>query len=165
MASTGKFCQAALGSLYSTLFDASFPAHDALKDVKALRKVLFQSKLNLTTEKIISESNVMSVDSALAQLHYNDSCYVRLQTFSGYLNNPAEGKAILTEAMAQKIAASEITYENLVDLFRQTGKEELVAILSLPPSSTRSTKPRVTRNRRILKDICSLQGRHLAFKP
>ena len=155
MAATAKFCQAALGSQYSTLFYALFPAHDALEDVKALRKVLFQSKSNLTTGKIISESNVMSVNSALAQLHYNESCYVPLQTFSCYLCNPAESKAILTKAMAQKIAASGITYQNLIDLFRQTGKERLVAILSLPPSSTRSKKPRVTRNRRILKDNCS----------
>ena len=76
MASTSKCSQAAVGSLYSIFFDASFPAHNALEDVKALRKVLFQSKLNLTTEKIILESNVTLVNSALAQLHYNDSYYV-----------------------------------------------------------------------------------------
>ena len=45
-----QFCRASLGSLYSILFDQSFPAHDTLEDVKALRRVFFQSKLALTED-------------------------------------------------------------------------------------------------------------------
>ena len=41
-----EFCQASLGSLCTALFDESFPAHDALEDVKALRRLLFSSSWN-----------------------------------------------------------------------------------------------------------------------
>ena len=102
MASTGTFCHTALESLYSTLFDESFPAHDTTEDVKALRKVLFQSKLNLTKEMIISKSNVMLVDSAMDQLQYNDSCYIRLQTFSSKLVPSSRRQSDINESHGQQ---------------------------------------------------------------
>ena len=71
-----EVCQAGLGSLYLALFGQSFPAHDALEDVRALRKVLFKSPLNLNKEILVSKSCVMSCESALNQLMYLDLCYV-----------------------------------------------------------------------------------------
>ena len=41
-------------ALYETLFGESFDAHDALEDVFALRKILFCSKLDLSTDTIIN---------------------------------------------------------------------------------------------------------------
>ena len=150
-----QFCRASLGSLYSTLFDQSFPAHDALEDVKALQRVLFQSKLALTEEMLVSKSNVVSCESAFAHLQIHDRCYVRLQTFSGNLYDPVNDKGIIKKAMANKIAGSGIAYQDLHGLFRQAGRKGVIAILSMPPSTVRSTKPRITRNRRILNAICS----------
>ena len=150
-----QFCRAGLGSLYSALFDQSFPAHDALEDVKALRRVLFQSKLALTGEALVSKSNVISCETAFAHLQYHDSCYVRLQTFPGSIYDPVKDKGIIKKTIAKKIAGSGIAYQDILHLFRQAGREGIVAILSLPPSTVRSTKPRVTRNRRILNAICS----------
>ena len=150
-----QFGRSSLGSLYSALFDHSFPAHDALEDVKALRRVLFQSKLALTEEMLVSKSNVVSCESAFAHFQNHDRCYVRLQTFSGNDYDPVKDKGIIKKAMANKIAGSEIAYQDLHGLFRQAGRKGIIAILSMPQSTVRSPKPRITRNRRILNAICS----------
>ena len=55
LAASGEVCQASLGSLYLALFGQSFPAHDALEDVRALQKVLFKSPLNLNKEILVSK--------------------------------------------------------------------------------------------------------------
>jgi hypothetical protein len=39
-------------AIYKQLFDESFDAHDALEDVKALRKIIFHSSLELTPEML-----------------------------------------------------------------------------------------------------------------
>ena len=141
-----QFGRSSLGSLYSALFDHSFPAHDALEDVKALRRVLFQSKLALTEEMLVSKSNVVSCESAFAHLQIHDRCYVRLQTFSGNLYDPVNDKGIIKKAMANKIAGSGIAYQDLHGLFREAGRKGIIAILSMPLSTVRSTKQRITRN-------------------
>ena len=45
--SDGSFPKTNQSSLYKTLFDKSFNAHDALEDVLALRKIMFSSRLEL----------------------------------------------------------------------------------------------------------------------
>ena len=157
LVASGEVCQAGLGSLYSALFGQSFPAHDALEDVRALRKVLFKSPLNLNKEILVSKSCVMSCESALNQLMYLDRCHVRFQSFISNLYDRNKSKEIITKSMANKIAASGMTYQHLLNLFRQAGTEGLIAVLSMPPSSAGriSGKPRVTRNRRVLSAICS----------
>jgi DNA polymerase III epsilon subunit-like protein len=57
--SDNTFSKASLGCLHSTLFDQSFPAHDALEDAKALRRILFLSNLTLTSEIIVSKCHVV----------------------------------------------------------------------------------------------------------
>ena len=130
-----EFCQASLGSLYTALFDESFPAHDALEDVKAVRRVLFQSKLKLTEEVLVSKSNAISCKRAIDNLLYHDRRNNRLQTFAGNMFDPANDKGLIKKAMANKIARSGIAYQDHVDLFREAGREGIVAILSLPPST------------------------------
>ena len=155
LVSDNKFSKASLGCLYSTLFDQSFPAHDALEDVKALRRVLFQSNLTLTSEMIVSKSHVMSCENALSVVQHMDLSYDRFQTFIGNLHNSDPNRSVISKSMASKIAESGITFTDLVALFRQCGCEGIIAVLGLPPSTTRTSKPRVTRNLRILKAICT----------
>ena len=52
----GGFCKPNQRSLYIHLFNEEFDAHDALEDVRALRRILFDSPLNLSTEDIIKRS-------------------------------------------------------------------------------------------------------------
>ena len=39
-------------SIYQTIFHEPFPAHDAMEDVTALRRIVFDSRLN-TSEEIV----------------------------------------------------------------------------------------------------------------
>ena len=56
-------CKSNQSALYSHLFKA----HDALEDVKALRKILFHSALQLNKEKLVNCSGVISVEQAIDQ--------------------------------------------------------------------------------------------------
>ena len=47
----GGFCKPNQGSIYTHLFNEQFDAHDALEDVKALRRILFDSSLSLSEKK------------------------------------------------------------------------------------------------------------------
>ena len=55
----GTFPKTNQSSLYKTLFNQTFDAHDALKDVLALRKILFSSKLELSNRTIIENSALL----------------------------------------------------------------------------------------------------------
>ena len=55
--------------------------------------------------------------------------------------------------MAEKIAGSGLSYNDLERLFRQFGTEELIAILLRPLTSSSSPTPRVTRTGRILASV------------
>jgi DNA polymerase III epsilon subunit-like protein len=48
-----------LDSVFHQLFDANFPAHNAMEDVKALRRVLFESPLGIAP-KLILEHSIMT---------------------------------------------------------------------------------------------------------
>ena len=43
-----------LGSVYKALFNCEFPTHDALEDVKALRRILFSLPLEASSEIIVN---------------------------------------------------------------------------------------------------------------
>ena len=58
--------------------------------------------------------------------------------------------------MLMKICGSGLTYEDLQNVYRNHGKDRLVAILLKPPSASSSTKPRVTKTARILTGIVKL---------
>ena len=55
----GTFPKANQSSLYEALFEESFNAHDSLDDVLALRKMLFSSKLELSTRTIGIPINIV----------------------------------------------------------------------------------------------------------
>ena len=40
-------------SIYQTLFQEPFPAYDAMEDVRALRRIVFESRLNISEDMLI----------------------------------------------------------------------------------------------------------------
>ena len=66
----GGFCKLNQRSLYIHLFNEEFDAHDALEDVRALRRILYDSPLNLSTEDIIKINNC-SVDTQFISLLFS----------------------------------------------------------------------------------------------
>ena len=55
--------------------------------------------------------------------------------------------------MAEKIAGSGLTYEDLTKLLREFDKEAVVSILARSPSTSKTKQPRVTKTGRILAAI------------
>lgn len=149
----GTFPKTNQSSLYKTLFNQTFDAHDALEDVLALRKILFSSKLELSNKTIVENSALTDTNHAFKDLEYLDGRHKILQSFRGKLYNPERNDGAITKTIAEKIAGSGLAYEDLKNVYNRYGKEGVIAILSRPPSCATSTSPRVTRTRRILSAI------------
>ena len=140
-------------ALYWHLFNEEFEAHDALEDAKALKQIMLNSALQLSKEKIVNCSGVISVDQAVTSMSYLDRRHEILQTFSGRLFDPMEDNGAIKQSMALKIAGSGLSYSDLRELYLKFGTKGLLAILSMPPSQCTAPKHRVTRTKRILEAI------------
>ena len=139
----GGFCKPNQGSLYTHLFNEQFDAHDALEDVRALRRIIFDSSLNLSRKTIVENSNVTAVSHALENMLYLDRRHELLQTFRNKLFNENDEK---------NIAGNGLSYNDLRKLYTTSGKRGIVAILSNPPSISSSKTLRVTHTNK--KNTC-----------
>ena len=149
---TGGYCKPNQSSLYTHLFNEQFDAHDALEDVRALRKILFESSLSLSRKDIVENSSVTSVSHAVENMLHLDRRHELLLTFSDKLFNASDTGPI-KRSMALNIADSGLSYDDLHKLYTTFGKRALVAILSNPPTTSSAKTPRVTRTKRILAAI------------
>ena len=138
-------------SIYQTLFHESFPAHDAMEDVRALRRIVFDSRLNISDDMLTE--NMSTTQYAENDMKYFDRRYELLQTFRGTLYHPTNGEFPIKQEIAEKIAGSGISYQDLKNVFEKFGAKGLVGVLSLPPSSATSKAPRVTKTTRVLAKI------------
>jgi len=84
----GKACKPNLSSVFETLFQLKFDAHDALEDVIALHKILFDSPLNLMIAQIVNNSNLKPCSHAFADMQFLDKRFERMQTFRNQLYHP-----------------------------------------------------------------------------
>ena len=130
----GGFCKPNQRSLYVHLFNEEFDAHDALEDVRALRRILFDSPLNLSTEDIVKRSSVTSVSHAIENM-YLDRRHELLLTFSNKLFNASDNNGPVKKALVQNIAGSSLSYNDLRNVYSRFGKKGVVAILSHAPST------------------------------
>ena len=157
----GENCRANIGSIYRCLFREDFNAHDALEDVKALRKILVSQELGIDIEAVVNGSQIMSVCDARSDLDFLDKKHDILQTFVGNLFCPNSAESAISKTIADKIAGSGLSYENLSSVYQTFGDAGIVGILSGPhncqrqPQCSRSgdKAPRITNNKRILKSI------------
>ena len=51
--SDGSTVKLSQQSTYQTLFQEPFPAHDAMEDVRALRRMVFDSRLNISEDMLV----------------------------------------------------------------------------------------------------------------
>ncbi|CAH3035083.1 unnamed protein product [Pocillopora meandrina] len=149
---SGGYCKPNQSSIYNHLFKEQFDAYDALEDVRALRKILFESSLSLSRKNIVKNSSVISAPHAVANMLYLDQRHELLLTFSDNLFNETDTGPI-KRSMAQNIADSGLSYDDLHKLYIRFGKIGLVAILSDPPTTSSAKTPRVTWTKRILAAI------------
>ena len=149
---TGGYCKPNQSSLYTHLFNEQFDAHDALEDVRALRKILFESSLILSRNDIVENSSVTSVSHAVENMLHLDRRHELLLAFSDKLFNASDTGPI-KRSMALNIADSGLSYDDLHKPYTTFGKRPLVAILSNPPTTSSAKTPRVTRTKGILAAI------------
>ncbi|XP_068756051.1 uncharacterized protein [Montipora capricornis] len=150
----GKACKPNLSAVFETLFQEKFDAHDALEDVRALHKILFDSPLNLTIAQIVNNSNLKPCYHAFADMQFLDERFKRMQTFKCKLYQPKTDDGAVKQRIVQKIAESGLAYHDLEHLFAKAGKEALVAVLSQAPTTSKSTRsPRGTNKTAILSKI------------
>ena len=109
---SGGYCKPNQSSIYNHLFKDQFDAHVALEDVRALRKILFESSLSLSRKNIIENSSVISAPHAVANMLYLDQRHELLLTFSDNLFNVTDTGPI-KRSMAQNIADSGLSYDDL----------------------------------------------------
>ena len=126
-------------SIYQTLFHEPFPAHDAMQDVRTLRRVWFPF------EHFRGHVDRKHVNNTVRRKRhgYLDRRYELQQTFRGTLYHPTNAEFPIKQHIAEKIAGSGISYRDLKNVFEKFGAKGLVGVLSLPPSSTISKAPRV----------------------
>lgn len=122
-----------------------------MEDVRALRRIVFDSRLNIS-EDMLTE-NTSTTQYAENDMKYLDRRYELLQTFRGTLYHPTNAEFPIKQQIAEKIAGSGISYQDLKNVFEQFGAKGLVGVLSLPPCSATSKAPRVTKTTRILAKI------------
>ena len=136
-------------SIYTTLFNQTFDVHDALENVLALRRILFSSKLELFSKLIIENSSLVNANHAFEDVVYLDGRHKKLQSFRGKLFDAERNDGVIKKNIAEQIAGSGLAYEDLMRVYSRYGKEGLTAILSRPPSCSKSS-PQVSRTGRIL---------------
>lgn len=147
----GSFPKINQSSIYEALFNESFSAHDALEDVIALKRILFSSKLKLSTKSIVENSCPVNVRHAVADMKYLDHRHRLVQTFQGKLFTSASNASVISKGMVEKIAGSGLSYNDLEKTYRKFGQDGLFALLSKPPSSAiaspSTTTPKSVPNR------------------
>ena len=145
----GTFPKTNQSSLYNFLFKKPFEAHNALEDVLALRKIIFESRLELSTKIIIENSCLVNASHAAEDVMYLDRRHILMQQFKDNLHH----QQYLKKNIVEKISGSELAFKNLKTVYNKFGKEGLIAIRSKPPTSSPLSLPQITTTTRILATI------------
>ena len=134
-----------LRDIYRCLFQSDFEnSHEGFADVVTLRKILFQSKLALTTENMINNSQVINFSNALVDTQYLDKSHDRLLTFKNRLFDDSD-RSIIKKTLAKKLADGGLTLDALRNLHASLGPRGVAALLANPPSSYQRKSPRGTK--------------------
>ena len=123
----GSPCKSNQSSLYSSLFKEEFDALDALEDVLALKRILLSPALHLSDKYIVQNSSVVHVTQAAANMKYLDHRHKLLQSFQGKL---CYHGSEIKQHIAENIAGSGLSYEDLKTLYCRFGVKGLVGVLS-----------------------------------
>ena len=139
-AADGSFVNINQAALYKHLFNSDFNSHDAVEDVKALTKILFNSSIATTVSEIINKSNTAKLSSAMEDLAYLDTSHRLLKSFDEVIRS-----GVVKRSLAKRLADSGIGLNDLENLWKAHGEQGL-AILANPPTSTKRSarRPRGT---------------------
>ena len=152
-----------LGEVYKNLFNESFRAHEAIRDVKALHRILFQSPLPVTPELILTHAT--TAGSAYKAVEFNEHRAKLLRTMYGRLFHDYPGsKLVISRHMANKIAASGLSYGDLQSVYQRYGKKGIASVCCTPCYSQEGKKThRVTNTKEIIDAIADHFEKKMAY--
>ena len=139
----GSFVKTNQGALYKHLFGTDFPGHDVLKDVKALKKIIFQSSLELSLSTIVNKSGTTKLKSTIEELNYLNNTHALLKSFDNLIGDSSH-RGVIEKSLAKKLADSGLGYHHLECLFAAHGERWLVTILANPLTGESAGRPRGT---------------------
>lgn len=127
-------------SIFALIIGGVYNAHNALGDVKALIEML--NKLNIAAADYSDFS--FTRDYVIKRNEYNTQKKANLQTLQPLIQN-----RIISENMAQKIAASGLTFSHIKLAFQRAGQDGIKDLLS----EKFDEKTRVTCNKKIISKV------------
>ena len=144
-----------LGDVHETLFSDNFDAHDALEDVKALRKILFTAPLQVPNETLVSHGKCTSPNNAFERATFLERRQDTIHSYDGKLYSTDQGwKESLSISMIQKMADTGLSYHTFQALYEKYGLNGLYGVLAFASTTSRAESvSRVTANKRILSMI------------
>ncbi|XP_074650681.1 uncharacterized protein LOC141905627 [Tubulanus polymorphus] len=149
---SGKTTDSTLSGAFSCLFYRKMNIWDAKSRCDSLRRILFDSSLELSSDEVVRGCATVDCSSATEYLDRLLEKRKRVNSMRGKLFDfSLESKNVITEGLAEAIANAGLNYESLERYYR-TGKQAFVGILALPGSNSRG-RPRVTDDLDVLKAL------------
>jgi len=147
-----------LSTLFNTLMNEEFDAHDALEDSKALCKLFLSrsSPLQLSRELLVNECNSISAEDAFRDIKLLDQSNDLVRSYQGNLYDHFNDQGPVKLGIIKKMTIQGISYQHLNRVYQQYGKRGLYAVLALPPSTSPTTSrptARISKTSRIIASI------------
>ncbi|KAK3728101.1 hypothetical protein QZH41_003916 [Actinostola sp. cb2023] len=147
-----------LSTLFNTLMNEEFDAHDALEDSKALCKLFLSrsSPLQLSRELLVNECNSISAEDAFRDIKLLDQSNDLVRSYQGNLYDHFNDQGPVKLGIIKKMTIQGISYQHLNRVYQQYGKIGLYAVLALPPSTSPTTSrptARISKTSRIIASI------------
>lgn len=119
----------------------SYGAHDALEDIKTLKKIVLLPSV-ISDNKHICE---FSTNYVVKSMEYNTIVKRNLPSLQVLVN-----RKIITAGMAKKIAGSNLSLHHLEIVYKRDGKDGLSALLA----ESVSGRVRVSRSQKVITSLC-----------
>lgn len=121
--------------------DFTYEAHNALEDVKTLKKIV-----NLPSVSSINKPSCeFSVDYVTKSIDYNSVVKRNMPSLQVLVN-----QKIITAGMARKIAGSDLSLRHLQLVHKRIGRDGLSALLS----ETVAGRVRVSKSQKVISSLC-----------
>ena len=135
-----------LSDVYEVLLKEKFDAHDAQEDATALSRILFQSPLQVSVERI--QTHAVPAELFVKKMNSAQEAKSRKSTLH---------RLPVSEGMKEKMGKAGLDYETMQGVYKKGGTKALLAVLALPESfeqiQEKRSKPRVTKNLNILTAV------------
>ncbi|XP_077990944.1 uncharacterized protein LOC144445275 [Glandiceps talaboti] len=139
----GRISYSLMALVEQSLGDTDWEAHNAIDDVKVLRQLMTKT----TVDYADLEKHSFTVDCVRNRIGIRATMWENLPTLFQLIS-----EKVITQYMAEKIAKSGLTFGHLNTAFMEDEQFGLTRLLSeIQPDG----KPRVTKTKRIIRNIAS----------